>query len=564
LCIHVIVIFSQINFHFLLARRTPHVEAEDRSLPPCLALSRFLCKQAKHYIFGDGNVNSATKQNASRVATKRKIPSITVYILSNNNNATTTHVTDIAFLFEMIPVRLFTLSKTDFFTSDELGVMTTPLFSIGQYAAMYASKVDYNGSPVLLLNGGTAVTYMAMDNESKLLGGGACPGIAIRCRTLFDYCSEDFPSIGFEKYKKITDTAKAEKKPISLFASNLEEGVIANATSEMAGQLRNIVKQFVKTVGGPSTTLPPKVVITGGDGDTEIIVQLLQENCSNLIVPEPDVAFPPSCNDMICVRKNMAAFGIQHILVANQKKKAPQNPDDTLRENIIGLRAAMVSKKSSSTPQKTAANDNKKKIQRGSIVRVMPGNKFEDDTFIVLTDEGEEIFLDLVQLYDAMFLYTEVGEELKEKDKEDWVGEKRIASTKVQEDLVEKNNKIQKRKEELDAIKKKEGSVVNMLTSLENEKRGEKRPRPTPTATKDDPKKYIGQRVAKIFEMPSSENVNKTETLLYFGTVDKITDPSNLLWHVQYDDGDEEDYDFREIRAGILLNAKHKASSTKD
>jgi hypothetical protein len=524
-----------------------------------LALSRFLCNQAKNYIFGDDNVKSATKQKASRIATKRKIPSITVYILSNKNatTTTTTHVADIAFLFEMIPVRLFTLSKTDFFTSEEMGVMTTPLISVGQYAAMYASKVDYDGSPILLLNGGTAVTYIAMDKESKLLGGGACPGIAIRCRTLFDYCSEDFPSIGFEKYKKITDTAKAEKKPISLFASNLEEGVIANATSEMAGQLRNIVKQFIKTVDGPSNTSPPKVIITGEDSDTEIIVQLLKENCSNLIVPEPDVAFPTSCKDMICVRKNMAAFGIQHILVANKKKKAPQNPDDTLRENIIGLRAAMVIKKPS-TPQ-TA-----KKIHRGSIVRVIPGKNFEDDTFIVLTDEGEEIFLDLIQLYDSMFLYTEVGEELKQKDKEDWVGGKLKASTKVQEDLVEKNNKIQQRKEELDATKKKEGSVINMLTSLENEKRGEKRPRPTPTTKKDDPKKYIGQRVAKYFEMPSSENVNKTEILLYRGTVDKITDPSNVLWHVQYDDGDEEDYDFREIRDGILLHAKYLANLTKN
>ena len=546
--------------------RTPHIEAEDRSLPPCLALSRFLCKQAKNYIFGDDNPKSATKQNASRIATKRKIPSITVYILSNENattattTTTTTHVADIASLFEMIPVRLFMLSKTDFFTSEEMGLMTAPLISVGQYAAMYASKVDYDGSPVLLLNGGTAVTYIAMDKESKLLGVGACPGIAIRCRTLFDYCSEDFPSIGFEKYKQITDTAKAEKKPISLFASNLEVGVIANATSEMAGQLRNIVKQFIKTVDGrPSNTSPPKVIITGENSDTEIIVQLLEENCSNLIVPEPDVAFPTSCKDMICVRKHMGAFGIQHILVANKKKKAPQNPDDTLRENIIGLRAASVVSKKPSTPQ-TA-----KKIHRGSIVRVIPGKNFEDDTFIVLTDEGEEIFLDLIQLYDAMVLYTEVGEELKEKDKEDWVGEKLKASTKVQEDLVEKNNKIQKRKEEFDATKKKEGSVVSMLTSLENEKRGEKRPRPTPTTTKKvDPKKYIGQRVTKYFEMPSVEDVDKNETLPYHGTVDKITDPSNLLWHVQYDDGDEEDYDFREIRDGILLHAKHLAKTRND
>jgi len=528
---------------------TSHVEAGDRSLPPCLALSRFLCRQAKNYMFGDDNVKSATKQNASRIATKRKVPSITVYILSNN----ATHEADIAFLFQSIPARLFKLSNTDFFTSEELGVMTSPLISVGQYAAMFALKIDY-GSPVLLFNGGTAVTYIAMDKESKLLGGGACPGIAIRCRTLFDYCSEDFPSISFDKYKRITNKAKSEKKPISLFSSNLEEGVIANATAEMAGQLRNIVKQFIKTVG-PSidTTEAPKVVITGEDSDTEILVQLLKENCSNLVVPEPDVTFPPSTKDMICVRKNMAAYGIQHILVTHKKKKAPRDPDDILRENIIGIRAAKVSQSTDLT------GCNTKTIQRGSIVRIIPGKIIEDDTIVLLTDEGDEVILDSVQLFESMFLYSEVGEECKELDKADWVEEKRKASTKVVGDLVGKNNKIQKRKEELDAIKKKEGSVVNMLSTSGNDKRGEKRPRPTPKK-EDNPEKYISQRIAKYFEMPHPENVNQIKKVLFIGTIDSISHPSNLnlLWHVRYDDGDEEEYDFRELRAGILLYAKEK------
>jgi len=455
------------------------------------------------------------------------------------------------FLFQSIPVRLFKLSNTDFFTSEELGVMTSPLISVGQYAAMFALKIDY-GSPVLLFNGGTAVTYIAMDKEAKLLGGGACPGIAIRCRTLFDYCSEDFPSISFDKYKRITNKAKSEKKPISLFSSNLEEGVIANATAEMAGQLRNIVKQFIKTVG-PSINAAeaPKVVITGEDSDTEILVQLLKENCSNLVVPEPDVTFPPSTKDMICVRKNMAAYGIHHMLVANKKKEAPRDPDDILRENVIGIRAARVS-------QSTAlAGCNTKTIHRGSIVRIIPGKKFEEDTIVLLMDEGDEVILDSVQLYDAMFLYSEVGEECKEQDKADWVGEKRKASTKVQGDLVGKNNKIQERKEELDAIKKKGGSVVNLLSASGNDKRGEKRPRPTPKK-EGNPKKYIGQRVAKYFEMPHPENVNQIKKDLYLGTIDSISDPLNLLWHVRYDDGDEEEYDFRELRAGILLYAKEK------
>ena len=272
--------------------------------------------------------------------------------------------------------------------------MMTPLMSVGQFAAMYAAKTDH-GSPVLLLNGGTAITYLGMDKESNVLGGGACPGIAIRCRTLCDYCSEDFPSIGFERYKQITDKAKEEKKPISIFGSNMEIGIVANATAELAGQLRNIVKQFIKTVGPSDTAVA--VVITGAYCDTDIIEQLLKENCSNMVEAEPDVVFPPSSKVTFCVRKNMFAYGVQHLLVAHKKKRAPLDPDEEIREGLIGLRAASVKKPNDAKPN--IYQGDSKTIYRGSIVRIIRGKLFEEDTFVLLLDDGEKIFLDLVQLY---------------------------------------------------------------------------------------------------------------------------------------------------------------------
>jgi hypothetical protein len=348
-----------------------------------MSLTRFLSQHALSYIFGGVDLKSATKHAASRAAAKRKVPSITVYILSNSAN----HEEDINFLFQDVPARLFRLRNTDFFTSQQLGEITKPLISVGQFAAMYAAKKDH-GLPILLLNGGSAITYMGMDKESKLLGGGACPGMSIRCRTLFDYCGENFPTIDFPKFKQITDKAKRDKKPISIFASNMEVGIAANATAELAGQLRNIVKQFLKAVG-PSDT-PIKVVISGDD--TETIEELLKDNCSNMIETEPDVVFPSSSKVAFCVRKNIVPYGVQQLLAANKRKRSPLDPDEELRETFVGLRVATFAQKSNHT----------KTIFRGSVSQVVRGKIFEEDTFVVLLDDGEKTVFDLLQLYGTL------------------------------------------------------------------------------------------------------------------------------------------------------------------
>jgi len=532
---------AKYNFAPTVFWTTPHVQDEDRSPPPCMSLTRFLCQHALSYIFGGVDLKSATKHSACRAAAKRKVPFITVYVLCNSAK----HEEDISYVFQDVPARLFRLRNTDFFTSQQLGEITKPLISVGQFAAMYAAKEDH-GSPILLLNGGSAITYMGMDNESKLLGGGACPGMSIRCRTLFDYCSKDFPTIDFNQYKQITDKAKHDKKPISIFASNMEIGIAANATAELAGQLRNIVKQFLKAVG-PSET-PVTVVITGDD--TETLEQLLKENCSDMIETEPDVVFPSSSKVTFCVRKNMVPYGVQHLLAANKRKRSPLDPDDEIREALVGLRAATIVKKPNDT----------KSIFRGSVERIVRGKLFEEDTFVLLLDDSEKIVFDLVQLYDAMALYAEVGEETKEENKEDWVGEKREAMTKVQINLEGNNDKIKKRKIELDAAKKKDGSIIKTVCPEEKSK-AKKRQRSSPKKKKeDDPKKYIGQRIAKYFDDPTPQDPD--HQIIYFGTIDKVS-KDNSLWHIRYDDDDEEEFDFSEIRAAILFYAKNKKDDEK-
>mmetsp|Transcript_33504 Transcript_33504/g.78987 ORF Transcript_33504/g.78987 Transcript_33504/m.78987 type:complete len:574 (+) Transcript_33504:102-1823(+) len=513
---------------------TPHLEPDDHAAKPSVSLSRFLCPHALTHLFGVEDPNFATKQNAARTAAKRKVPFTTVYVMWNNEQ----NGKDISFLFSEVPTRLFRLSSTDFFNVEQLGERREPLMSAGQIAAMYAAKKEHE-SPVLLMNGGHAITYIGMDKESNFLGGGACAAMPIRCRTLCDYCSSNFPSVDFLKYKQITEKAKKDKKPISLFSTDMEVSVAANATAEMAGQLRNIVKQFLKLVGPLAT---PVTVIINGD-DTGVVKELLSENCSNVVEAEPDVAFPASSKFNIVVRKNMIAYGIQALLAENKKKQAPDNPDDEIREALIGLRGAQVKKFNGKT-----------EVYRGSIVKIVRGKMFEEDTFILKLDNGEDIYLDLTKLYDSLSLYKEVSEEDKEENKEDWVGEKREALTKVQANLEGKNDQIKKRKIELEIGKQEDGSIVNTLARSKQEKRGAKRQR---SEKEDNPKKYIGQRIAKYF--PEDDD---SETM-YFGTIDRYSSKSSL-WHVMYDDDDQEEFDKDEIRAGILLYAKNKDGDKKN
>eukprot|EP01040_Poterioochromonas_malhamensis_P001781 gene1781-1900_t len=67
----------------------------------------------------------------------------------------------------------------------------------------------------------------------------------------------------------------------------------------------------------------------------------------------------------------------------------------------------------------------------------------------------------------------------------------------------------------------------------------------------------IGTRVAAFFSLPTEEG--GFENQLYFGTVIRYAAPSkpdkkgDQLYHIQWEDGDEQDYDESELQKGILL-----------
>jgi hypothetical protein len=126
-------------------------------------------------------------------------------------------------------------------------------------------------------------------------------------------------------------------------------------------------------------------------------------------------------------------------------------------------------------------------------------------------------------------------------------------------DLAKHSSMVLSRKEELDAVRQKEGSLSTLLRPpAPAEKRGKKRGRPSINV--EDPDKFLDKRIAKWFEEEDPDMPENIVNKLYFGTIDYVVrDEDEILWHVMYDDDDQEDYDIRQVRQALKEYEEHKA-----
>jgi hypothetical protein len=181
-----------------------------------------------------------------------------------------------------------------------------------------------------------------------------------------------------------------------------------------------------------------------------------------------------------------------------------------------------------------------------------------------------------VQFTDAIRVYLEVGED-GNVDTYEWVKRKRSATDSVVETLTTTNDCVRQRKEELDQAKSRDGTIAGVFAipekkSSERDKPVEKtkiEKKKTPTKKKDskrgrealehgpksrDSKEFLGRRVAKFFGKE-----------IFFGTIDFISrfDKEKVWWHVLYDDNDQEDMDYRQLKVAILLYEQHEGKDPK-
>jgi hypothetical protein len=144
---------------------------------------------------------------------------------------------------------------------------------------------------------------------------------------------------------------------------------------------------------------------------------------------------------------------------------------------------------------------------------------------------------------------------------------------------VSSNDCVRQRKEQLDQAKSRDGTIARVFASQEENSGRDARLKSvdktkiektkvttiTTTAKKKDvkrgrevleqgaksrdPKEFLGRRVAKFFGKD-----------IFFGTIDFISslDKGEVWWHVLYDDSDQEDLDYKQLKIAILLYEQHE------
>lgn len=525
-----------------LSFRTLPLDRKEREGDPCDALARHLPAQAHTIIFGQPSAE-ATKTNAALTAAQRKVPPLSVYIVSTNLE----HESAVCFLFQEIPSNIYKFEAQQFFTKEE-GAYEG--IGVDRVAALYACKQQFSGRPVLAFDAGTAWTYTALNASGVILGGGIAPGVGARFRAMGDFCG-NLPVIDHKIYHAVLKEKLKNEKSFPIFAKDTKTAMMTTVFSEIANQCRYIVKHFLEQCQDcPPKSLP---VIAVAGGDAPFLQKVLQDDFSGVVAKEPGSDMPVNRFE-VHEMKHLVHYGIGKFL-ANQKETT-LSADDQMRESLKGIRVAK------EFPVPDYDGDS---TYRGSVISIKVGASLIDDLFMIRYDDGDEEQLELNELYEAMKLYQDIGEKESTENKS-LTSEKQASTDKlinalgtVDPELEDEAKKRadrkeleRKKKQEIDERKKE--ATKRRLTSDESSSKKARKGNIISKKTM-----YTNMRIAKEFEEEENGEIFRN---IYYGTIDKVENEddheSNWLWHVAYDDDDEEELDEEEIKDCLKFYEKHR------
>jgi pantothenate kinase type III len=365
-------------------------------------LERYLPGGGHDLVFGSQNA-PADKTQAAKASAARRIPLLSVYLVSTNAE----NEAGVEFLFRDIPCRMHRLQATDFYALED-GVY--PGMGIDRLANLKAASKFYS-YPLMVIDGGTAMTYTAADAKGKIVGGGIYPGFASIYRALYDYTGA-LPLIAQEEMTELIGESISSKTPLSLFAKDTRSAMITTGIKAMAEVCWGAVQEFKAILSAAPTdqeALPEggengndngvnepsadgeqeKIVfticLTGGDGD--IIARLLSTDHNGIL--SSNVPADARHGVDIQKHKHLAHYGIGIVLDAKTSEgQTMKSEDDKIREEIIGQRVA-----------KSFKIRTEEKIFRGSVAAVADGETLEKDWFYVRYDDGDTEHLSITALY---------------------------------------------------------------------------------------------------------------------------------------------------------------------
>ena len=437
-----------------------------------------------------------TPENAAKEAEKRGA-GITIYIASTNQE-------QVGFLSQIFVAPLFRvllMKGDDFFLESE-----------GRYASMGIDRLanvlgagQRFGFPSLVFDGGTAITYTAVDQHGKLLGGGISPGFSMRLESMNTGTSA-LPRINVSAVSKAVENAVNKEKPLQIFESSTNDAMIINMLSEVSNNARHVAKVWLEKVGTTDGGNSKRhIAVTGGAG--LIMKELMQDKDVKIIEGTSDT-------DSLEVKyvKNLIHFGItaaiKLALSKGSKKSPPYTKDDERKPPSNGTQNASAS----ITEQEVAEQETEKEVAE---------QETEKEVTEVSTSSSDT-------QHDAPEKETVMAEKEEGKKKDD----------KQSKSLMEELgiSPVQK--------KKRERVTSPSVNPVRRTKRV-RTPKPSPSINKSfDPESFVGHRIAKVFR-----------GTLYFGSVIEYVAEGDRepFWHVKYDDDDEEGLEKNELMKAIKL-----------
>ena len=500
------------DFAPILFWKTPTLVAED-VIPEqkVQTLTRHLPPSVQKFVFGEDETEDTTTPALTTTEQKEytqedlkkeyenRGTSITMYIVNSN----TEQVEFLAQIFEAPLFRMLLMKGDDFFLESE-----------GRYASMGIDRLanalgagQRFGFPSLVFDGGTAITYTAVDQNGILLGGGISPGFTMRLEGMNSRTSA-LPQVDVTAVSKAVENALQQEQPLKIFGSNTNDAMIINMLSEVSNNARHVAKVWLEKVGTAEGGNEKRhIAFTGGAG--MIMKQLLQDNDSTVI---EGISNTGGTLEVKYV-KNLIHFGITAAIklavLKGSKKVPPFTKDDRTTSSLDDTQNTTVIR-----PKKKASKV-KKAVQKEPEEEPEKEQKLEKEP----EKEPEE--------------EPEKQQELeKEPEKE---------KSLLEELAITPTPKPKKKRE-------------RSSNATPKPKRRSKRERtPTSLAKKPfDPQSFIGHRVAKRFDGS-----------LFFGHVKEYVSDSDEkpFWHIVYDDEDCEGIEKNELMRAIKL---HKQNSEMD
>jgi pantothenate kinase type III len=376
--------------------RTPVLNSDEiLAGDPCSILERYLPNGGHELIFGSQSA-PADKAQAAKTASTRRIPLVSVYIVSTNPD----NEAGVEFLFRDIPCRMFRLKASDFF-SEEQGAYEG--MGIDRLANVKAASKFYN-YPLMVMDGGTAMTYTAADAKGNIVGGGIYPGFAAMYRSMHDYTGA-LPLVSQEDINNTVNEAAANKKPLPVFATDTKTAMITTGLKAMSEVCWAAVDSFKEQVLKYKEENPVAaanaseadngkddnkdrlftICLTGGDGD--VIAKLLDHDHGHIVASVKG----PEAREGIEVQKHkhLTHYGIGQVLDEKTSAgQALQSEIDRVREEIVGQRVA-----------KEFVIRKETKTFRGSVAAVAAGKSIDEDWFYIRYDDGDTEHLTVASLY---------------------------------------------------------------------------------------------------------------------------------------------------------------------